>query len=98
MNRYAFEVERPDEENRKEYRIAGDGLTAEEAVERAYDDLPAGSRIVRLLRGDFPEGLDVSPPGGASSDASSEPEPEPEPELEDESDDDAGEDEDEDEE
>lgn len=62
VHRYAFAVDVPGEENYREYGTAGENLTAEEAVERTYDALPEGSSIVKVLRGDVPDGVDLSEP------------------------------------
>jgi hypothetical protein len=64
INRFAFLVELPDGD-RDEYGTAGEDLTAEQAVERAYEKLPAGSSIVKPLRGEVPGNLDLSPPEGS---------------------------------
>lgn len=62
VNRFAFLVDKPDEEDRQEFRCAGDYLTPEEAVERVYENTPDGTEIIKPLRGMIPDDLDLSAP------------------------------------
>lgn len=67
ISRFAFLYEYEGERN--EYSTAGENLSAEAAVARAYAALPDGTTVVKALRGDVPDDLDLSPPEGVTSEA-----------------------------
>lgn len=66
MDRFAFIVELPDS-SRDEFRTADESLSAEQAVERLYEELPNGTQIVIPIRGDVPGTVDLSPPSGVTA-------------------------------
>lgn len=60
IRRYAFKVKTADGDF-EEYSTAGDGLMAEDAVERAYERYESGAEIVKVLRGHVPDFVSLEP-------------------------------------
>lgn len=58
IRRFAF-LYRPPDGGREEWETASENLTAEEAVDRFYESHPE-AEIVKPLRGQIPDGLDLS--------------------------------------